>query len=290
MHSNWLHWRLHVRQVAHSVPEENMNVVLFRPPGARGALIGRCGKSVIRWWFLRRCAPSALAPHVNLHGAVNILQHPPYLVSPEWLGARRRGWLDSSSSSSFSFPPPSSPPSPVASGCPGLAGETLSAKADHVSWNQIVHSEKLPPNISILQVPTFDKPKHWRLWKCGNGGREEENLEVSLSMKFHVPSHCVAYWRDCNKYEKVSSNSSTWYLGASSSTEFHVPSHCIVFCFASLAEDLRNFLCGRDKILGFLCIWNLLYHSMKIHGRLYPIFARNTTDNACVKNSVMCKI
>ena len=54
--------------------------------GARWALIGRCGKSVIRWWFLRKCAPSALAPHVNLHGAVNILQDPPYLVSPEWLG------------------------------------------------------------------------------------------------------------------------------------------------------------------------------------------------------------
>ena len=61
-----------------------------------------------------------------------------------------------------------------------------------------------------------------------------------------------------------------------------------MFCFASLAADLRNFLGGRDKILGFLCIWNLLRHSMKIH-RLYPIFVTNAKDNICAKNSVRCK-
>ena len=121
----------------------------------------------------------------------------------------RQGWPSCSSSSSSSSRPPSSRPSLVASDCPGLAGRTLSAKEDHVSWGP---ATKLKPSRRLWTTQnclpaTFLNCAFWfflpstlfylnlaikqlcKLWNCGTGGFEE-NVQPGLT--FHRISSSIA--------------------------------------------------------------------------------------------------
>ena len=162
----------------------------------------------------------------------------------------RRGWLASLSLSPFfSFRPPSSRHSPAASDCLGPAGETLTAKTDHVSWGETKwrgfwqpqnYLDAICLNYELWEIhpcPAWistdvPKPMQWKLWNSGTGGRRKI-WRVTRSMNISCPIAlcCVLYqlqqiWK---RFLRIQVHD-IWV--ATSSTEFHVPSHCVFFCMA----------------------------------------------------------